>query len=78
MLVSLTVESIALMCQRRIIDVDVVWDLMGGVVLTGWDNMRGWVADVRAEQRNPKFDEWFEWLAIKLGRRRSLSRPAST
>ncbi|HEX6571925.1 MAG TPA: hypothetical protein VF055_07855 [Steroidobacteraceae bacterium] len=76
-LVSLTIESIGLMCQRGITDVDVVWDLMGGVVLTGWGNLCGWVADVRREQRNPKFDEWFEWLATDFERRR-ITRPAST
>ena len=70
-LVSLTLESIGVMCQRGITDVDVVWDLMGGVVLTCWRNLCGWVADVRREQRNPKFDEWFEWLAIDFERRRS-------
>lgn len=75
-LVSLTIESIGLMCQRGITDVDVVWDLMGGVVLTGWSNLRGWVADIRREQRNPKFDEWFEWLAVDFERRRS-ARAAS-
>jgi hypothetical protein len=69
MLVSLTIESVAVMCRRKIIDIDVVWDLMGGVVLTGWANLRGWAADVRREQRNPKFDEWFEWLATELERR---------
>jgi hypothetical protein len=77
-LVSLTVESVALLCRRRIIDIDVVWDLMGGVVLTGWGKLRGWVADVRAEQQNPKFDEWFEWLAIEFSHRRRITPGGAT
>jgi len=68
-LVSLTIESVAVMCRREVIDIDVVWDLMGGVIMTAWTNLKSWAAEVRAEQRNAKFNEWFEWLAVRLERR---------
>jgi hypothetical protein len=68
MLVSLTLESFAIMVHRRIVGLDMLWELMGGVTLTCWDRMQDWVHTVRQEQRNEKFDEWLEWLANQLDR----------
>lgn len=67
--VSLSIECVAVMCRREVIDFDVVWDLMGGVIVTCWAILKSWAADVRVEQGNAKFDEWFEWLAVQLEQR---------
>ena len=76
MLVSLTLESFAIMVHRRIVALDLVWELMGGVTLTLWDRMRDWVYTVREEQGNEKFSEWLEWLADQLDKhKRSLDEP---
>lgn len=63
---SLTLESVGIMVHRRIVSLDVVWELMGGVFLTAWRKMRPWVDDMREQQGNPKFDEWMQWLAERL------------
>lgn len=68
MLVSLTLESVAIMVHHRIVPIGTVWDLMGGVTQTCWDRMREWVQVVRREQGNEKFDEWLEWLTDQMKR----------
>jgi hypothetical protein len=68
MLVSLTLESVAIMVHHRIVPMETVWELMGGVTQTCWDRMREWVQAVRREQGNEKFDEWLEWLSDQMRR----------
>lgn len=68
MLVSLTLESVAIMVHHRIVPMRTVWALMGGVTQTCWDRMGDWVQAVRREQGNEKFDEWLEWLNDQLKR----------
>ena len=78
MLVSLTLESFAVMVHRRTVSLDMVWELMGGVTLTLWDRMQNWVYTVREEQGNEKFSEWLEWLATQLDRhKKGLENPAA-
>ncbi len=67
-LVSLTIEAVAIMVHRRIVDLDVVWELMGGVSQTAWKKLCGWAKDIRSEHGQEKFDEWFEWLAVQMRR----------
>lgn len=66
MLVSLTLESVGIMVQQRMVSVDMVWELMGGVILSIWDKLEGWVEDIRREQARDKFDEWIQWLVTQL------------
>jgi hypothetical protein len=66
MLVSLTIESVAIMVHRQIIDIDMVWELMGGVVLSTWDRLQDWSDSYRRATDQEKFDEWFQWLAERL------------
>jgi hypothetical protein len=68
--VSLTLESVAVMVHRHIVDLDVVWDLMGGILLDAWGKLSAWAGDVRTEQRQEKFDEWIQWLAEQMRRRK--------
>jgi hypothetical protein len=66
MLVSLTLESIGIMVHRRLISLEMVWELMGAVILHAWDKLRPWAEDIREEQGRQKFDEWIQWLAGQL------------
>lgn len=68
MLVSLTLESVGIMVHRGIVPADMVWELMGGVLLSSWERLEGWARDLRAEQEGAKFDEWIEWLVTHLRR----------
>jgi hypothetical protein len=69
MLVSLTIESVAIMVHRRVIDLDMVWELMGGVVLSSWDRTRAWAEGYRRASGSEKFNEWFQWLAERMEER---------
>ena len=66
MLISLTIESVAILVHRRMASIEMVWELMGGVSLSTWRKTRAWAAQVRKEQGNEKFQEWFEWLCNQL------------
>ncbi len=66
MLVSLTLESVGVMVHQRMVSLDLVWELMGGSILTTWEKLDGWAEDVRREQEREKFDEWIQWLVVQL------------
>ncbi|MEJ2481556.1 MAG: DUF4760 domain-containing protein [Gemmatimonadota bacterium] len=66
MLVSLTVESVGIMVHRGVVEFDMVWGLMGGLVLGAWDRVEGWAVQIRREQGREKFGEWFQWLADRM------------
>jgi hypothetical protein len=66
MLISLTMESVGILVHRRMASLDLVWELMGGVCLECWYKTRKWAADVRREQDNEKFQEWFQWLCEQM------------
>jgi hypothetical protein len=76
--VSMILESVGIMVHRRIVDLDVVWELMGGVLLSSWDKLGAWVMDVRSEQEQDKFAEWMQWLAEMMRRHKvERGRPAA-
>ncbi|MCW8880112.1 MAG: hypothetical protein OQJ89_00280 [Kangiellaceae bacterium] len=62
MLVSLTFESIAIMVHRRMLRIEDVWELMGGVLSDVWLRLYPWVKDKRELQQSEKFNEWAQWL----------------
>lgn len=78
MLVSLTLESVGIMVHRRITSLDMVWELMGGIVLKVWDKLNVWAGEHRHEQERPKFDEWLQWLCDQMKRYSLVSEPAYT
>ena len=45
MLVSLTVESVGIMVHRGVVEFDMVWGLMGGLVLGAWERVEGWAIE---------------------------------
>ena len=76
MLVSLTLESVGIMVHRRVVALDVVWELMGGMVLASWKKMEAWAQRQREEQGGEKFDEWIQWLCEQLERHAVDNQPA--
>ena len=75
MLVSLTLESVGIMVHQRMVSVDMIWELMGGVILSIWDKLDGWIEDIRREQARLKFDEWIQWLVMQLRKHEKNLRP---
>jgi hypothetical protein len=66
MQVSLTLEGVAIMVHRRMVGIDIVWELMGGVVLAVWVRIALLAESIRKDQRRDKFAEWVQWLAARL------------
>ncbi len=76
MLVSLTLESVGIMVHRRITSLEMVWELMGGVVLATWEKLHVWAGEHRAAQGRDKFDEWIQWLCDQMRRHMVETEPA--
>lgn len=69
-------ETMGLLVYKRIAPMDIVLDLVGGIVSVMCVKLRRWNEDIRAEQDQPSFAEWFEWLGDQaLGAKRE-SEPA--
>ena len=64
-------ETMGYMVFSRLVSPDKVDDLIGGVVLMFWSRSKGWTERERVRSGNPKLLEWCEWLADRIGERRS-------
>jgi Tfp pilus assembly protein PilN len=69
-------ETMGLLAFKRIAPMDLVLDLAGGIVGVMTKKLRQWNEDIRAEQQQPSFGEWFEWLGDQALQRKPLSAPA--
>ncbi|MDQ2867102.1 MAG: hypothetical protein M3R59_01620 [Verrucomicrobiota bacterium] len=69
-------EPVGYMIFCRIITLNAVDDLVGGVAMVIWSRAKAWTEDYRKSTNNPKFNEWVEWLADRLTERRARLRPA--
>jgi hypothetical protein len=75
-IVNTSFETMGLLVFRRIAAYDMVEQLAGGMVVMLWRKLDVWVATVRAEQSQPSWAEWFQWLAELLSPRKSSTQPA--
>jgi hypothetical protein len=67
-MISTTYEAIALLVFRDIASFWMVRDLTGGLAIVMWRKLAPWMDSVRAEQAQPSWAEWFQWLAEQLAR----------
>ena len=72
-----TFEAIGLMVHRRIAPLDLVVDLIGGIIRVMWRKLGPWMKQVRIEQAQPSFGEWFQWLAEQCERHKDEGAPAN-
>ena len=63
-------ESIGYMAFRGMVSLETVDDLNGGLVLMYWSRAKVWAEHERTRTGNPRFFEWCEWLADRIGERR--------
>ncbi|MGD8575186.1 MAG: hypothetical protein PVJ40_09575 [Gammaproteobacteria bacterium] len=75
-LISISFETMGLLVFERIAPLVLVEELAGGTVVVVWRKLRGWIGDFRAEQSQPSWGEWFEWLALLCDRRKTGQEPA--
>ena len=64
-------ETMGYMVFSRLVSPAKVDDLIGGVVLMFWSRGKAWTERERIRTGNPKLFEWCEWLADRIGERRS-------
>jgi len=68
-------ETMGLLVYKRIAPMDLVLDLAGGIVSTMCRKLRQWNEDLRVEQDQPSWGEWFEWLGDQAIKRKQASGP---
>lgn len=62
---TVAMETYGVMVYRRVIPLDVVDDLMGGVLRESWSRVKPYVKAIRAHQ-GEAFGEWAQWLVERL------------
>lgn len=69
-------ETMGLLTFKHIAPVDVVMDLAGGIVSVMNRKLRTWQKELREEQQQPSWGEWFEWLGDQATKRLADTEPA--
>jgi hypothetical protein len=68
-------EPVGYMVFCRIITLQAVDDLIGGVAMVICSRAKEWTGEYRKSSNNPKFNEWVEWLADRITERRNQLQP---
>jgi hypothetical protein len=68
--VGIRVETIGYMVWRGIVDIEMVEELYGGIIVFWWSRVRPYVERDREQTLNRKSYEWFQWLAERIAERR--------
>ena len=69
-------ETMGLLVFKRIAPLDLVLDLAGGIVSVMCVKLRVWQQQLREDQQQPSWGEWFEWLGDQAVKRKTSSEPA--
>lgn len=64
--VALTFESIGVMVHNRIVDMELVDQIIGGFLRESWRRCQSYVETRRSELDTRRWAEWYQWLAEKL------------
>ena len=67
-MISTTYETMALLVFREMTSFSMVRDLTGGLAIVMWRKLARWTDSIRAEQDQPSWAEWFQWLSDQLAR----------
>ena len=74
--VTTSFETMGILVFKRIAPLDLVVDLAGGIVTTMLRKLRCTMQDLRLEQQQPSWGEWFEWLGDQIGNVKNQKEPA--
>lgn len=69
-------ETMGLLAFKRIAPMDLVLDLAGGIVSVMSRKLRVWQQQLREEQQQPSWGEWFEWLGDQAANAKTSAEPA--
>jgi len=76
LLINTTFETMGLLVFERIAPFPLVVKLAGGIVVVMWRKLAPWANQIRNEQSQPSWAEWFEWLAQQCERHKTREEPA--
>ena len=74
--VTTSFETMGLLVFKRVAPLQLVVDLAGGIISTMVRKLRRFSEDLRVEQDQPSWGEWFEWLGDQVARVKTRSEPA--
>lgn len=69
-------ETMGLLVHQGIAPMQLVMDLAGGIVSTMHRKLGQWNEDIRREQQQPSWGEWFDWLGQKASETKHTEQPA--
>lgn len=75
-LVCMTFETLGMLVHKQIVPFPIVCELAGGISVTMWRKLGPWLLQIRTEQQQPSWAEWFEWLARQCEKAKDEERPA--
>lgn len=75
-IVNTTFETMGLLVFERIAPFSLVLELAGGIIVVMWHKLGPWMSQVRVEQAQPSWAEWFQWLAMQCERHKNAQTPA--
>jgi hypothetical protein len=67
-----------LLVFERIAPFPLAVELVGGIVVVMWRKLQPWAEQIRIEQSQPSWAEWFQWLAMQCERHKNPQAPAYT
>lgn len=59
-------EYLGILVFQRIVPLDTLDCLVGGVVRAAWNRLRPYIERQREERNLPNIGEWFQWIAERL------------
>jgi len=71
-----TFETMGLLVFERIAPFTLVLQLAGGITVVMWRKLGPWLNQMRVEQSQPSWAEWFQWLAQQCERHKETGRAA--
>jgi hypothetical protein len=74
--VATSFETMGLLVYKRIAPLDLVLDLAGGIISVMSSKLSRWQQDLREEQQQPSWGEWFEWLGDQAAKVKHVGEPA--
>ena len=75
-LICTTFETMGLLVFQRIAPFTFVTELAGGITVVMWHKLGPWLSQIRIEQSQPSWAEWFQWLAQQCEVHKDQSAPA--
>jgi hypothetical protein len=58
-------EEVGFLVNKNLVDIDVIVDRLGSLIISNWDKLKPWIMAIRKERNDKTFGEHFEKLYKK-------------